>query len=217
MTLHRTMLTGTAGLIAIAALATGCSPSSPPAASLTPTPSSPVASPPATAASPTSAEASPALSSPASSPGNPGAAGTGCATRDLKVSVGTSQGAAGSIYQVIDFTNTSGAACTLFGYPGVALAGGTPVTQIGAAAARSTGSSARLVTLAPGKTANAVLRITQAANYPESRCMPKASTHLQIYPPNETTRVYLAYKATACSSSEVNILTIGVVQPGSGG
>src|SRR5215510_8381854 len=125
MTLHRMMLTGTAGLIAIAALATGCSPSSPLAASLTPTPSSPVASsPPATAASPTSAEASPALSSPAS-PGNPGAAGTGCATRNLKVTVGTAQGAAGSIYQVIDFTNTSGAACTLFGYPGVALAGGT--------------------------------------------------------------------------------------------
>jgi len=216
MTLHRTMLTGTAGLIAIAALATGCSPSSPPAASLTPTPSSPVASPPATAASPTSAEASPALSSPAS-PGNPGAAGTGCATRNLKVTVGTAQGAAGSIYQVIDFTNISGAACTLFGYPGVALAGGTPVTQIGAAAARSRGSSARLVTLAPGKTANAVLRITQAGNYVASQCVPKAATHLQIYPPNQTTPVYLAYKATACSSSKVNLLTIGVVQPGSGG
>src|SRR5262249_59232781 len=115
-----------------------------------------------------SADLSPAWPPPASSPGNPGAAGTGCATRDLKVSVGTSQGAAGSIYQVIDFTNTSGAACTLFGYPGVALAGGTPVTQIGAAAARSRGSSARLVTLAPGKAANAVLRITRAGNYPAS-------------------------------------------------
>jgi hypothetical protein len=215
MTLHRTMLTGTAGLIAVAALATGCTPSSSPAASLTLAPSSPATTTPAAAAptSPTSAVTSPATSS----PGTPGAAGTACATRDLKVTVGTQQGAAGSIYQFIVFTNISGAACTLFGYPGVALAGGTPVTQIGAAAARSPGSSPRLVTLSPGKTANAVLRITQAENYPASRCVPKASTHLQIYPPNQTTPVYLAYRAMACSSSKVNLLTIGVVQPGSGG
>jgi len=213
MTLHRTMLTGTVGLIAVAALATGCTTSSPPAASPTLTPSSPATTTPAAAAPTPSAVTSPA--SPATR--TPGAAGTGCATRSLKVTVSTPQGAAGSIYQFIVFTNISGAACTLFGYPGVALAGGTPVTQIGAAAARSRGSSARLVTLAPGKTANAVLRITQAGNYPASQCVPKAATHLQIYPPNQTTPVYLAYKATACSSSKVNLLTIGVVQPGSGG
>ena len=127
------------------------------------------------------------------------------------------QGAAGSIYQVIDFTNISGAACTLFGYPGVALAGGTPVTQIGAAAARSPASPARLVTLAAGKTANALLQITQAENYSASRCAPRASTYLQIYPPNQTTPIYLAYKSTGCSASAVNLLTIGVVQPGNGG
>jgi len=213
MTLHRTMLTGTAGLIAVAALATGCTTSSP-AASPALTPSSPATTTPA-AAAPTSPSA---VTSPASpSTRTPGAAGTGCATRSLKVTVSTPQGAAGSIYQFIVFTNISGAACTLFGYPGVALAGGTPVTQIGAAAARSPGSSPRLVSLAPGKTANAVLQITQAENYPASRCVPKASTHLQIYPPNETTPVYLAYKAMACSSSKVNLLTIGVVRPGNGG
>jgi len=221
MTVHRTMLTltGTIGLIAAAALATGCGPSSSPAQSLTPTPSTPVASsPPAAPASPPSTEASPALTSPASSsPGNPGAAGTGCATRDLKVTAGATQGAAGSIYQVIDFTNISGAACTLFGYPGVALAGGTPVTQIGAAAARSRASSAKLVTLAAGKTAYALLQITHAANYPASRCAPRASTYLQIYPPNQTTPIYLAYKSTGCSSTAVNLLTVGVVRPGNGG
>jgi hypothetical protein len=215
MTLHRTMLTATAGLIAVAALATGCSSASSTALSLTPAPSSEATSSPSAAApaSP-SAEASPG----SSSPGNPGAAGTPtCATRYLKATLGVVQGAAGSIYQIIDFTNISGAACTMFGYPGVALAGGTPVAQIGAAARRSTASSARLVTLAPSETANALLQITQAANYPASRCAPKASTYLQIYPPNQTTPIYLAYKSTGCSSSAVNLLTIGVVQPGNGG
>jgi hypothetical protein len=99
----------------------------------------------------------------------------------------------------------------------VALAGGTPVTQIGAAAARSPTSSPRLVTLAAGKTANAVLQITQAGNYPASRCAPKGSTYLQIYPPNQTTPIYLAYKSTGCSATTVKLLTVGVVQPGNGG
>jgi len=215
MTLHRTMLTltGTAGLIAAAALATGCSSSSSSASSLTLAPSSAVASSPSAAtASVPSAAASATPSSSAAAGGAPA-----CATRSLKATAGIAQGAAGSVYQVIDFTNISGSPCTLFGYPGMALAGGTPVTQIGAAAARSTGSSAKLVTLAAGKTANALLQITQAENYSASRCAPKASTYLQIYPPNQTTPIYLAYKSTGCSSSKVNLLTVGVVQPGNGG
>ena len=207
-------------LAALVALVAGCSSASSPTSS--PPPAASQAATSAAAATPSA----PATSAPASSPtSSPGSGGTGagaggtpsCATRDLKVAAGLAQGAAGSIYQVIDFTNISGAACTLFGYPGVALAGGTPVTQIGAAAARSTGSSAKLVTLAAGKTANALLQITQAENYPTSRCAPKASTYLQIYPPNQTTPIYLAYKSTGCSSSKVNLLTVGVVQPGNGG
>ena len=216
MTLHRTMLTltGTAGLIAVAALAAGCSSSSSSASSLTLAPSSAASSSPSAAATASvpSAAASATPSSSAAAAGAPA-----CATRSLKATVGIAQGAAGSVYQVIDFTNISGSPCTLFGYPGMALAGGTPVTQIGAAAARSTGSSAKLVTLAAGKTANALLQITQAENYSASRCAPKASTYLQIYPPNQTTPIYLAYKSTGCSSSKVNLLTVGVVQPGNGG
>jgi len=216
MTLHRTMLTltGTAGLIAVAALATGCSSSSSSASSLTLAPSSAAASSPSAAAT-ASVPSAAASATPSSSVAAAGA--PACATRSLKATVGIAQGAAGSVYQVIDFTNISGSPCTLFGYPGMALAGGTPVTQIGAAAARSTGSSAKLVTLAAGKTANALLQITQAENYSASRCAPKASTYLQIYPPNQTTPIYLAYKSTGCSSSKVNLLTVGVVQPGNGG
>ena len=215
MTLHRTMLTltGTAGLITLAALATGCSSSSSSASSLTLAPSSAVASSPSAAATASvpSAAASATPSSTAAAGGTPA-----CATRSLKATVGIAQGAAGSVYQVIDFTNISGSPCTLFGYPGVALAGGTPVTQIGAAAARSTGSSAKLVTLAAGKTANALLQITQAENYSASRCVPKASTYLQIYPPNQTTPIYLGYQSTGCSETSVNLLTVSVVQSGAG-
>jgi hypothetical protein len=108
-------------------------------------------------------------------------------------------------------------ACTVFGYPGVSLAAGTPVTQVGAAATRDTVSAATLVTLEPGKTASTLLRITQALNYPVSKCKPKATTYLQIYPPNQTTPVYVAYSSTGCASTAVNLLTIGVMKPGTSG
>jgi hypothetical protein len=140
----------------------------------------------------------------------------GCATRDLQAKVGVSQGAAGSLYQVIVFTNIGNTSCTLYGYPGVSLAAGTPVTQVGQAATRSPVAPATLVTLQPGQAGNALLRITQALNYPTATCLPQATTYLQIYPPNQTTPIYLAFSSTGCSSVAVKLLTIGVVQAGAG-
>ena len=140
-----------------------------------------------------------------------------CPTRYLAAKAGLSQGTAGSIYQVIDFTNISNAPCTLYGYPGVSLASGIPVTQVGAAASRTTATVARLVTLGPGQTANALLRIVEAGNYSPGTCTPTTTTYLQIYPPNQTTPIYLGYKSTGCKSSAVNLLSVGVVTAGTGG
>jgi hypothetical protein len=39
---------------------------------------------------------------------------------------------------------------------------------------------------------------------------------IQVYPPNQTTPIYLAYKTTGCSK-QVRILSVSVVQAGSGG
>jgi hypothetical protein len=213
-------------LAAVAGCASGGSSSSAPA-------SAPASSAAASSSAPASSASSSAPAAPASSaapagsqsphavagstpaqsvPAGPG----GCATRDLQAKAGVGQGAAGSVYQVIDFTNISKATCTLYGYPGVSLAAGTPVTQVGMAASRSTVAGPATVTLAPGQTGNALLRITQALNYPQAKCSPKKTTYLQIYPPNQTTPIYLAYATTGCSSTSVNLLTIGVVQPGAG-
>jgi hypothetical protein len=116
----------------------------------------------------------------------------------------------------IDFTNTGSTTCTLYGYPGVAIGSGTPFSQVGASATRSTAASATVVTLSPGQTANALLRVVQAMNYSAGTCSQKATTSLQIYPPNQTTAIYLPYSSTGCASKSVNILTIGVVQAGTG-
>ena len=147
----------------------------------------------------------------------PSTSPTACPTRHLAAKAGPAQGAAGSVYQVIDFTNISGTTCTLSGYPGVSLAGGTPVTQIGAAASRSTSAAASVVTLTPGETASALLRITQAANYPTATCSPTRAAYLRIYPPDQFTPIELAYRSIGCSSVSVNLLSIGAVRAGTGG
>ena len=218
MTLRRTVPAGmaAAGLAMVVAAVAGCSA---PSSSSNPAGGSAAvtASVPASSAAPATSFASAGSASSAAVNQNTGGGPPGCASRDLKATVGIAQGAAGSVYQVIDFTNIGTSSCSLYGYPGVALAGGSPVTQIGAPASRSTASPRKLVSLAVGAKANALLQITEAQNYPSSKCGPTPSTYLQIYPPNQTTPIYLAYKSTGCSSTKVKLLTVSVMLAGNGG
>jgi hypothetical protein len=149
-----------------------------------------------------------------SSPGNPGA--QPCSSRYLRADPGTAEGAAGSVYLSIKFVNLNNVACTLYGYPGVSLATGTPVTQVGAAADRVPGSVKSFVTLQPQGVASALLRITQAVNYPPANCNPVSTNWIQIFPPDQTAPLYMSYKSTGCTKSGVHLLTIDVVKSGSG-
>ena len=209
-----------AGAVAVAAL-TGCSAGS----------SSSVTAPPAT----TPAASTPAATSPAgtataattptttSTPGSgtsTAAQGSGtqpCSSRYLRADAGLSQGAAGSIYQVITFTNLDNVACTLYGYPGVSLANGTPVTQVGAAADRDTTSTPTTVTLQPQGAASATLRIVDAGAFSPSQCGQVATTWLVVYPPGQYAPLYVSYKSTGCKDSATHLLTITPVVTGNGG
>jgi hypothetical protein len=175
-------------------------------------------------ASGSTAVASPAATGTASSSGNtpavaspssPAAGPAPCPTSSLQVKQGVAQGYAGGAYVVIDFTNSSGKTCTLYGYPGVSLVSGPPHEQIGLAAKRSTSTPEKLLTLTPGATAHALLQIVDALNYPPSSCGPTKATALKIYPPNQTVPVYLPNTSNGCTRP-VQIMNIGTVQPGSG-
>src|SRR5712671_6260179 len=135
----------------------------------------------------TASPQAPASTSPGTATGTPAAPGgpAPCPTRSLGLKPGLSQGAAGSVYQVLDFTNISNVPCTLYGYPGVSLAGGHPVTQVGLAASEDPATRRKLVTLAPGQVANALLRIVDALNFPASKCGPVKTQWIQVYPPNQ--------------------------------
>lgn len=153
-------------------------------------------------------------------PASPGASTTAagpppCPTRYLSAKVGPLGAAAGSVYATIAFTNISNVTCTLYGYPGVVLDGGSPVSPIGLSAAEDPATPRQLVTLAPKAVASARLRIAEAANYPPQRCHPTKATYLQIIPPNQRTPIFLRYEAMACARP-VTILTIDAVRPGPG-
>ena len=170
-----------------------------------------------------SATSAPAAGASSSGPGasqgaSPHVAGPPpCPTSGLQVRLGASNGAAGSTYLPIVFTNTGTTACTLYGYPGVSLAGGSPAAQIGAAAVRNPSPAPKTVTLAPGGEANAVLQVTVAGNYPAATCNPTAATTLVVYPPNQTASVSVPYSTTGCAAQGVSILHVSVVQAGAGG
>ena len=197
----------------LAVLLSACSSSSSPQAAPTvtgsSTPSAPSSGAAPTSATPAAPPATPTSELP-SSPNPP------CPTRYLQVKVGLTQGTLGHTMVVIDFTNIAhGVSCTLYGYPGISLAGGHPVSQIGPAAAENSTTPRRLVTLAPGQTANALLSIADAGDFSKSKCDPVSADFLQIFPPNQTTPVYLAFKQEACAKT--GLLITDVVIPGSGG
>lgn len=212
----------TTALASLAALASGvalaaCSgsgtPSAAPTVTVTKTATS-ASSPPAVSPQPPASKVPGGASTsppPTPAPGAPAA----CPTAALSIRPGQGQGTAGSVYVAVVFRNISGSSCTLYGFPGVALAGGHPVAQIGLAAQRNQ-AAPRLVTLAPGAVASAQLQIVQAGNYPRSRCEPTTASFLQVYPPNQTKQVYVAYHATACRRG-IKILAIGPVVAGPNG
>jgi hypothetical protein len=88
-------------------------------------------------------------------------------------------GAAGSVYYRIELTNLSTATCTLSGYAkvnAVDLKG----ARIGAVATHETGKPAKTVTLAPGQSATATLRIVDALNFPADKCKATMAAGLRI-------------------------------------
>jgi len=178
------------------------------------------------ASSPPSGGAGAASSAPASPRSSPaashGSTAAGCSSSGLSAHVDLAQGgaAAGSIYVPIDFTNTSGSACTLEGYPGVSFVRSPSGGQLGNAASRNPAAPPAMVTLAPGGVAHAILQVAEAGNYSQSACTPVAAHWLKIFPPNQVTAIYAHYETQACSAKLPaklgSQLAVYVVRPGAG-
>jgi len=140
-----------------------------------------------------------------------------CQTLNLTAGLAHGNGAAGTFYYDLVFTNGGSTACTLFGYPGVSYVRGDGGTQTGAPAVRnatiSGEGSETVVTLAPGGTAHAVIAEVDIANYPASTCRPVAVRGLRVYPPNQSAALFVPQVTKGCLATNVRQLGVGFVVP----
>jgi hypothetical protein len=199
---------GAAGVAVAVLTGYGSSSSTPGPGTSATTTVTPTASAGSPSASPPPASTAPASTAPASA--------SACRSSGLRLSLGSVSGTAGSVSRYIEFKNVSATSCTLYGFPGVSLLGGSPARQIGAAATRAPNSRPSLVTLAPGKTASARLRIADAGDYSQSTCHPVPATMLRVYPPNQTAPLTVRDSLPGCAATSVKLLQINAVQPGTG-
>jgi hypothetical protein len=132
-----------------------------------------------------------------------------CSFNHLSAKLTDAEGAAGSQYLTIRFTNTGRHTCVLDGHPGVSLVTASR-RQVGLTAKRAN-DTIRTVRLAPGQKADAVLRITNAHNYPRSTCKPTDSKALRVIPPDSTRSFYLKLHTTTCAK-DVRTMTINAVR-----
>ena len=139
-----------------------------------------------------------------------------CTTAMLHVKVGSSNGAAGTIYYDIVFTNAGSGTCFLQGYPGVSLvsAGSTAGSQIGADAKREPGTPAKQVVLVAGQTAHAVLGVAEAGNFPAAKCDQVTVHWLKVYPPDQTVAAYAPFTTQTCASTSVPTMRITTISSG---
>src|SRR5579863_8345646 len=151
-----------------------------------------------------------------------GVAATGliaCTAFGLGVWVAVEQGngAAGTIFYPLEFTNLSGHTCSLFGFPGVSAVD-QHGKQLGSSANWEHTTSPHTVVLAPGATAHTMLAYHDAAVTTEPGCHPvNSAVLLKVYPPGRHSATYAAYDFQSCSRKGVRYLSIvGPIIPGVG-
>ncbi len=141
-----------------------------------------------------------------------------CATSGLVVWMDTQgNGAAGSVYYTLEFTNLSGQTCTLHGSPGVSavsLSG----HQLGSPAGGDYSGDAPAVVLASGATAYAQLQYSDVIT--GNNLCKTLSAGLRVYPPNEFASKVIPFPIAVCTRSGLVYMHVGPVQaappPGSG-
>jgi Domain of unknown function (DUF4232) len=141
-----------------------------------------------------------------------------CTAADLGawVAVDQGNGAAGSIYYPLQFTNLSGHACAVRGFPGVSAIDRNG-HQLGSPAGWSTMVAAHTVVLAPGATAHTILQYSDAEVTTAPGCDPVFTTfELRVYPPGQYSATHAAFGLEACSHAGPAYMSVEPVLPGVG-
>ena len=147
------------------------------------------------------------------SPARPAAAAVpACETPGLVIWLDTNGNSAlGTTFFKLHFTNLSGHACTLNGFPFL-FASNLAGKQVGRRATFNKPPNPQSITLGSGKTATAVLGIVDTGNFPPSACRPVTAAGLRVFPPNQTRSRLVPFPFSVCSSrSGPPSLSVGAV------
>ncbi len=144
-----------------------------------------------------------------------------CKTSQLVIWIFNGQGAAGSFYYELNFTNLSGSTCTMRGYPkvfGVDLQG----KRVGLNFAHAPGKQ-KLVTLSGGgalagpqapDTVTAKLQIVEAGNFPPARCHPTEIAGVRVVPPGQSASKVVPFPSETCAREPgESVASVGPVGP----
>lgn len=190
--------------LAMAAFLAGCSAATPRHSATAPSAQrTPLAAPTATTSPTATNSASPAASSSA----GPGGA-SGCPS--MSAALGSSQGAAGHILDVFTLTNTAAAACTLDGYPTLAMfaasGGGLPARYSHGADMAFPALSPRPVSLAAGATASFSVGYSDV---PTSSASCPTAASVGITPPGGSIVLTVRTSVTFCGQIDVSPVVAG--------
>jgi hypothetical protein len=169
---------------------------------------------PSPGAGPPSAVATSAVRTSAAAPTSAGGV-PNCGTAELRGSLGAAEGAAGSTIVPLVLTNVGTRTCELRGFPGVSYVAGDDGHQVGPAAAMS-GARGGEVVLKPGAAAAAQLQLVNVANFDAAVCNPIPVRGLRVYPPGDTTSLFVESAGTGCAGTPPgNQLSVQTLQPAS--
>jgi hypothetical protein len=138
-----------------------------------------------------------------------------CTAGDLAVWVnyGAMQGAAGTWYYPLEFTNTSSHTCRTWGWPGVSATNANG-HQLGDAAQRLRLYTPHWVNIGSGATAHALFSYG-AAEVSTSGCKPTNASVIKVYAPNQSTADHGFFSLPACTVGGSHVyLRVAAIQPG---
>jgi hypothetical protein len=132
------------------------------------------------------------------------------------IALAQSNGAAGTIYYPLNFTNVSGRTCSLHGFPGVSAIARNG-HQLGSPAGWAAKVAARTVVLAPGATAHTILQYRDAEVSTAPGCDPvNTAVVLRVYPPNQYDATIAAFDLQVCSRAGPVYMSVEPILPGVG-
>jgi hypothetical protein len=159
----------------------------------------------------------PSPRSPLPGPAGPATSSNPCGpNHEVWVAADQGNGAAGTVYYPLEFTNISTQTCILFGFPGVSAVSSSG-QQLGPAAVWDSAVAPRTVQLAPGATGYALLGYSDVITSNCPSAYKVSAYELRVIPPDQFQSDHAYWPLVTCTAPRYPaFLSVRVIAPGVG-